>query len=352
MSWFEPSILFLIFYVIKIKRFEKGWSQLPKYVDPCQEAVSIVIAVRNEAQNIGHLLEDLQVQSHTNFEIIIVDDHSSDDTKRIVQSHPNVQLLTAFEKGKKAALTQGIIAAQNELILTTDADCRLHSDWICQMTAPFTQDHICLVAGPVAFHNEQSHFENTQSLEFLSLIISGAGAIGAQHAFMCNGANMAFRKSIYASVDSDKASGDDVFLLHHAKRNNLGIAFVKEQRAIVYTEPKASLLKLFQQRKRWAAKSSTYKDKDAQYVSWLVFLTNLFLLCLLLTGSWQDILIALSIKGIIDYSFLKKGLQFFKKEALLPYFYPLQIIYPFYIVWVAMASQVGGFKWKERTYKK
>ena len=114
MSWFEPSILFLIFYAIKIKRFEKGWFQLPKYVDPCQEAVSIVIAVRNEAQNIGHLLEDLQVQSHTNFEIIIVDDHSSDDTKRIVQSHPNVQLLTAFEK-EKAALSQGIIAAQNEL---------------------------------------------------------------------------------------------------------------------------------------------------------------------------------------------------------------------------------------------
>ena len=92
----------MIFYVIKIKRFEKGWSQLPKYVDPCQEAVSIVIAVRNEAQNIGHLLEDLQVQSHTNFEIIIVDDHSSDDTKRIVQSHPNVQLLTAFEKEKSS----------------------------------------------------------------------------------------------------------------------------------------------------------------------------------------------------------------------------------------------------------
>ena len=34
------------------------------------------------------------------------------------------------------------------------------------MTARFTQDHICLVAGPVAFHNEQTHFENTQSLEF------------------------------------------------------------------------------------------------------------------------------------------------------------------------------------------
>ena len=163
---------------------------------------------------------------------------------------------------------------------------------------------------------------------------------------------MAFRKSIYASVDSDKASGDDVFLLHHAKRNDLGIAFVKEQRAIVYTEPKASFLKFFQQRKRWAAKSSAYKDKDAQYVSWLVFLTNLFLLCLLFTGSWQDILIAFSIKGIIDYSFLKKGLKFFKKESLIPYFYPLQIIYPLYIVWVAIASQVGGFKWKERAYKK
>lgn len=352
MSWFELSILFLIFYAIKIKRFDKGWSQLPKYVDPCQEAVSVVIAVRNEAQNIGHLLEDLQAQSHPNFEVIIVDDHSSDDTKNIVRLHPKARLLSADKEGKKAALTQGIEAAQKALILTTDADCRLHPDWIRQMTAPFTQDRICLVAGPVAFHNEQTHFEKAQSLEFLSLIVSGAGAIGAQHAFMCNGANMAFRKSIYASVDSDKASGDDVFLLHHAKRNDLGIAFVKEQRAIVYTNPKASFEQLFQQRKRWAAKSSAYKDKDAQYVSYLVFLTNLSLMCLLLTGSWQGILIAFLIKAITDYPFLKKGLQFFKKKAILPYFYPLQIIYPFYIVWVAVASQVGGFKWKERNYKK
>ena len=62
----------------------------------------------------------------------------------------------------------------------------------------------------------------------MSLITSGAGAIGAQQAFMCNGANLAFRKANYAAVDTDKASGDDVFLLHHAKKNGSEIVFVKE----------------------------------------------------------------------------------------------------------------------------
>ena len=129
MSWFEPSILFLIFYVIKIKRFEKGWSQLPKYVDPCQEAVSIVIAVRNEAQNIGHLLEDLQVQSHTNFEIIIVNDGSNEkltlEILKKLKKNKKIKIINKKNSGLSAARNSGIDVSKSKYILMLDSD-----DWL------------------------------------------------------------------------------------------------------------------------------------------------------------------------------------------------------------------------------
>ena len=339
MSWFEPTIVLLILYAFQIRKFEKGWDALPSFKVQYKEGVSVVVAARDEAENIEELLKDLSQQTHDNLEVIVVDDHSADDTAKIVASFPNVILLNASQEGKKAAIGEAVEAAKHSIIITTDADCRLSTAWVEKMIAPFINEHVSLVVGPVAFHEEVSDFEKAQSLEFMSLITSGAGAIGAQQAFMCNGANLAFRKANYAAVDTDKASGDDVFLLHHAKKNSSEIVFVKEYEAL-------------QQRKRWAAKSSDYHDKDAKRISWLVFLSNLCLLLLIFSGTCREVLIAFVLKAIIDYSLLKKAVAFFQKEDIFRYFYPLQILYPFYIVYVAVASQMGGFEWKGRKHKK
>ena len=352
MSWFEPTILLLILYAFQIRKFEKGWDMLPRFTAQHKAGVSVVVAARNEAENIEELLKDLSQQTHDNLEVIVVDDHSADDTAKIVASFPNVILLNASQEGKKAAIAEAVEAAKHSIILTTDADCRLSTAWVEKMIAPFINEHVSLVVGPVAFHEEVSDFEKAQSLEFMSLITSGAGAIGAQQAFMCNGANLAFRKANYAAVNTDKASGDDVFLLHHAKKNGSEIVFVKEYEAIVTTAPKPDFNSLLQQRKRWAAKSSDYHDKDAKRISWLVFLSNLCLLLLIFSGTWREVLIAFVLKAIIDYSLLKKAVAFFQKEDIFRYFYPLQILYPFYIVYVAVASQMGGFEWKGRKHKK
>lgn len=352
MSWFEPTILLLVLYAFQIRKFEKAWDTLPSFTEQHKEGVSVVIAARNEAENIGDLLNDLSSQTHENIEVIVVDDHSSDDTAKIVESFSNALLLHASQKGKKAAIAEAVVAANYAIILTTDADCRLSTNWVEKMIAPFKNEQVSLVVGPVAFHKEDNDFEGAQSLEFISLIASGAGAIGAKQAFMCNGANLAFRKANYAEVDTDKASGDDVFLLHNAKKNGEEIVFVKEYDAIVTTAPKADFSSLIQQRKRWAAKSSDYQDKDAKRISWLVFFSNLCLLLLLFSGAWREVLIAFMLKAIVDYSFLKKAVKFFQKEDIFRYFYPLQILYPFYIVYVALASQMGSFEWKGRKHKK
>ena len=321
MSWFEPTILLLILYAFQIRKFEKGWDALTRFKAQYKEGVSVVVAARDEAENISALLSDLSQQTHENLEVIVVDDHSLDDTISIVESFPKVTLLQANQEGKKAAIAEAVQTAKYSIILTTDADCRLGPSWIEKMTAPFVNNQVELVIGPVAFHKEESGFEKAQSLEFMSLIVSGAGAIGAQQAFMCNGANLAFRKANYAVLDKDIASGDDVFLLHNAKKNGSKIVFVKEKEAIVFTLPKEDLKSLLQQRKRWAGKSSDYQDKDAKFISLIVFLSNLCLLLLLFSGTYIKIFIAFVFKAFIDYSILKKAVTFFQKEDIFHYFF-------------------------------
>ena len=178
MSWFEPTILLLILYAFQIRKFEKGWDALTNFTSHYKKGVSVLVAARDEAENIAALLSDLSQQTYENFEVIVVDDHSLDDTINIVKSFPNVILLQASQEGKKAAIAEAVETAKYSIILTTDADCRVGSSWIEKMTSPFVNKQVELVIGPVAFHKEESGFEKAQSLEFMSLIASGAGAIG------------------------------------------------------------------------------------------------------------------------------------------------------------------------------
>lgn len=351
MSWLEPAILILVLYAIRIRRFDKGWESLPHYSVSNSEKVSLVIAARNEEAHIPSLLASLAKQTHPIDEIIVVDDHSTDETVALLTAAPSIRLLEAVGEGKKAAIAQGVAQAKHPIILTTDADCQMGAHWVEKMLQAFSDRAVQLVVGPVAFTGEQTIFEKGQSLEFMSLIGSGAGAIGIEKAFMCNGANLAYRKDIYANVDSDKASGDDVFLLHHVKKQGGKIAFIKEKAAIVYTQPKETLKAFLQQRQRWAAKSSSYKDREAARTSWLVFLANLALLIAFWQGDYQSIFILFSIKSVVDYPFLRKISRFMDKRTYMSFFIPLQLMYPFYIVYIAIASQLTGFKWKGRKYK-
>ena len=254
----EVLLIFIVLiYSHQVYRFYKGWHNLDPFESDISHKVSVVIALRNEEENIPFLLEDLSKQDYSSdsLEFILVDDFSNDNSYALLkQSSLPLKVLRSKEEGKKAAISCGVAVAQYDIILTTDADCRLSSNWVRQMLAPFSDDSIHLVTGPVSYTNLNTLFDKFQAIEFMSLIGSGAGAIGINKAFMCNGANMAFRKSIFKDTKGHIASGDDVFLLHHVKKSGAKIVFVKQQSAIVFTSPKESLKAFFNQRKRWAAK--------------------------------------------------------------------------------------------------
>ncbi len=327
--------------------------------------LSVIVAARNEAKNIATLLNSIVSQTYQNFEIILVDDHSDDETVKIATSFltsvNNLKIIelsqiSNIEGGKKSAIEQGIRAAKGELIITTDADCAMHKNWLLHFASFYENEKPDLIVGAV-FFDSLSFFEKLQSLEFVSLAASTAGAVGFGSPIMCNAANLAFRKSalqdIAKSLKYKYKSGDDMFLLEDFKRRKLKISYLKNLNSVVKTNALSSFSAFWAQRKRWASKSAGYSDGVTILFGLVVFFVNLIIvigysiLPLTLEYLWLTGLILL-IKSIPDFLLIFLAAKFFRKLQLLWLFIPLQLIYPVYVILVGIFGQFSTTKWKGR----
>ena len=287
------SYIFASIYVIIVITFIKGWYSLTSYQHIKSNAsttVSILVAARNEAHHISETIQDLLNQEYPSalVEIIIINDHSTDETGEIVTSFSNygVKLINLNEdKGlnsyKKKAIQTAIAQSNGDLIITTDADCRMGTQWLKTIVGYYEENDYKMISSPVAYFDEQNLFEKCQTLEFSYLIGLGASTIGNRKPSTCNGANLAYERKAFDEVGGfkgidDLASGDDELLLHKmaAKYDNK-IGFLKNTDAIVYTRAKTKLKDFIQQRKRWASKSTRYKNKAIVLLGLIVWLFNL-----------------------------------------------------------------------------
>lgn len=354
--------------------FKKGWRKIPEFQVPEEmpkTRVSILIAARNEEDNIGSTLRDIVAQNYPAglMEIIVVDDHSTDRTSDIVLSYADqgVKLISlkedqALNSYKKKAISEAINMATGELIITTDADCRMGAEWLQTVVLFYEKNRLKLVSSPVAYYKEKSFFEELQTLEFLYLIGLGASTIGNKMPSTCNGANLAYRKDVFLELDGfkgidDLASGDDELFLHKvAARYPKGIGFCKAEPAIVYTYAKKTLKEFLQQRKRWASKSTRYKNKWIVALGVSIWLFNLsiilnFAFGFIYPGYWILALSSLLLKLISEAAFLVSLTGFIRRSALLKYLPLLTVIHIFYMVYIGVVGNSGKYNWKGRSVK-
>lgn len=353
--------------------FGIGWNRLPiqNAENEVNKTVSILIPARNEAQNIERILQAVVQQDFPKnlLKIIVADDHSEDETaaivKNFIQKHPNLNLELHFcsGQGKKSALSELVQKADSEIIITTDADCVPTSNqWIKSIVSNFT-DKTQLVSAPVVYFWRKGRFQKMQSLEFLTLITSAAGAIGIKMPFMCNGANIAFRKTAFTEThgfENDKfVSGDDVFLLERVLQHfgSETIRFAKSKNAIVETEPMPNLKRFFEQRIRWAGKSVGYKNPISIITSYVVFLNAFSIITSFVLGFYNPMFFYLTIcffllKIMVDFPICTMITNFSNRKYLMAIFLPLQIVYPIYVCSVAIMSLFVKTTWKGRTVKK
>lgn len=373
-SWLIPLLwLFILSYAVFTFILTFFWNRIkPSGIFKFDKRmfITVIVPVRNEAENIGFLLNDLDQQHfpHEQFEVLIMNDNSTDRTAAIVEalaanSQVNLHLHALPETDttspKKRAIETAIKHAKGNLIVTTDGDCRVGSGWLQSIAASYVATNAKIISAPVTFGEEKSLTDHLQTVEFASLIGSGASAIAAGYPSLCNGANLAYEKNAFLEVGGFEgvrliASGDDEFLMHKiAARYPNGVHFLKDVRATVTTKAHRNWPSFFSQRKRWASKWKHYQSKAPLFLAVYIFVCNALLLvsgllCLFGVMNGYSFLGLLAAKCLPEWLFLGSVLSFLKKRKSIFYIPITQIFYPFYVCFFGLVAQRPEYEWKGR----
>ncbi len=373
------SFLLTVLYFILMLLYRAGWQRQdtfvlqPDYLP--QTKISVIVPARNEEAHIGNCIKSLRAQDYPDdlLEIIVVDDHSTDATAKIIQSftganlhyidlHKHIDANDAVVAYKKLALATGIVHAGGELIVTTDADCTAGPQWLKHIAAIYEQDKSVMVVAPVDFACNCSTVQLFQSLDFMSMQGITAATLQLKLGNMCNGANLAFQRTAYDKVDGYKgvdhiASGDDYLLMMKLNKAYPGaISYLKSQEAIVYTPPQHDWKGFLRQRIRWASKSGKYDDKKMTAVLSFVYLFNLLFVPMLVLSVLYPVygiylLAIFLVKVLVELFYLYPVASFFNKRIhlwLFPLFQPIHISY---IIIAGLLGFAGVYQWKGRSVR-
>ena len=365
---FYASCILLSLYVLLLLSYLVGWLMIKTYrSDGHIESGSftIIIPARNEEHTIIPCLQSIIQQKGFNgfVEIIVINDHSSDQTENIVKNwisthhHYHVSLINLSEltvpiKLKKAAITHAIDLAKGEHIILTDADCTRNEYWLNAIASYIRTHQKKFIYAPVEF-NAKNLFERLQSLEFAGLVGIGGAAIQLRNPNMCSAANLVFKREVFFEVNGytgndNLASGDDEFLLHKVfKKYPNDVSFLKCNEAIVYTSPNASIKQLADQRKRWVSKSTSYENR---YITAIMVGAYLFNASIVLMLVLQPItgLGLLLIKMAIEGLFLFHILYFTKRTSYIWLLPIAELFHIPYVLFIGLWAQVGTYQWKGR----
>lgn len=380
------SLLLLLPYLAILLYYRQSWLEMEIYTADTTRLqystfISIIIPARNEEKNIGSCIESIIKQTYPAdlFEVIVVDDHSTDATPGIIASYNQdnirvIRLKDFIEKDilnsyKKKAIEIAINLAKGTLIVTTDADCIAQPKWLETIASFYARTGAIFIAAPVMYEDPlegdsllKKFFKIFQSLDFMTLQgITGASVYKKIHN-MCNGANLAYEKKVFDEVKGFEgidniASGDDMLLMHKIQKLYPDkIYYLKSPEAIVRTRPAESVKEFINQRVRWASKADKYPDIKITSVLVLVYLLNCWIFFLAIFSfiskhSFYLFLFLLIVKILAELFFLFPVTSFFKKKKFLWWFILSEPFHIFYTLVAGWLGKFGSYTWKDRKVK-
>ena len=395
-------VLLMIGYGVLIEFYHRAWNRMPSGAkdlqlnQQVQTKVSIIVSLRNESDNVLPLMQSLLSQDYPShlYEIILIDDHSDDDTLLLLQGYahePNVRTYSLAQEEsiaipgddlpglpdadalhhldiapelrgasfKKAAIARGVALATGQLIVTTDADCTADKKWISTLVVFYENTNAAFIAAPVVFNSGKGVLSVFQSLDFITLQgITGASVAKRFHT-MCNGANLAYEKAAFEEVHGFEGideipSGDDMLLMYKIfKRYPDRVHYLKHASAIVETAAASTWQQFLHQRVRWASKAVHYDDKTVFRVLLLVYLVNVsFIVSAVgaffkMNYLWFFLLMLLA-KILIEFPFVNSVAMFFGRQRLMKYFPFMQPLHIIYTVIAGWLGRFGSYEWKGR----
>ncbi len=242
---------------------------------PVKDPVSVIICARNEEENLREFLPSVLEQDYPDFEVIVVNDCSEDDSYNVLgeylNKYPNLRVSNInkdpkFTHNKKFAQFIGIKAAKNEILLFTDADCQPETGkWLGTMVSHF-DDKTDFVLGYGGYFRKRGLLNKYIRYDSMFIAMQYLGMAIRGIPYMGVGRNLAYRRSVFFEnkgfgTHSHLASGDDdLFVNSNATRENVSVEFGEE--AHTRSVPAANITELFKQKKRHLTTAVHYKLRD------------------------------------------------------------------------------------------
>ena len=303
-------LFYYIYFFVRIILIKKNNSSFNK-------PISIIICAKNELNNLKNNLQFILDQNYSNFEVIVVNDQSSDDSINFLNKlakknkHLVIVEIDDFVKttlGKKFALTLGIKTAKNEYLILTDADCIPDSkNWIKKMSSNFNRANIILGYG--SYKKEKSLLNKIIRYDTFSIAQQYLSFALANQTYMGVGRNLAYKKSLFFSNKGfashiNIASGDDDLFIQEIA-NNSTVTIELSNEAHTTSNTIKSWKDWIYQKRRHISTAPLYKIKfkillSIYPISQLLFLLSIILL-FILKSNINYIIILLSIKLMFSY---------------------------------------------------
>jgi len=324
------TILYAIFTLVIVIQisffllFSKFALATPKKTTPQQQTVSVIICAKNEAENLKENLENILSQNHQDFEVIVVNDASTDNTLTILKDfqkkHPHLIIVDientpTYSGNKKNALTKGIATTKNDYLIFTDADCMpISKDWLNEISLKFSHQKT-IILGYGAYQKIKNSLLN-KLIRFETLITATQYFSYAKIRlpYMGVGRNLAYKKELFTKangLESHKhiqSGDDDLFINQMATKENTEICFSKNSFTI--SKPHTSYKNWYQQKRRHITTAKHYQPihkllLGLYYSSQLLFWV-LAIILLTLSFNWELVIILIVTRLLFQYAILGK----------------------------------------------
>jgi len=238
-------------------------------------SVSVIICAKNEEQNLSACLESLLKQEYPDYELIVVNDNSTDNTLEILNkfnkkySHLRVKTLESKDNnyiGKRYALLNGVEMARNDFLLFSDADCKAVSNlWISKMMLS-RKDNTKIVLGHGPYYSNGSLLDSLFLFENTYTAIKYFSALSNANPYMCVGRNYAVERDFFihnlnSLKNAPSLSGDDDLFVNRLSSADNTVACL-DSSAYMYSESPASLIDYIKQKRRHMSAGVHYKSRD------------------------------------------------------------------------------------------
>jgi len=320
--------------------------------------ISVIIAAKNEQNNIKALIDSLSKQNYSkeNYEVVIIDDHSTDSTSEIAnklaRNEINLRTVKATEKkylGKRGALQLGIEKSEFEYILITDGDCIVGNSFLKSFSNKFTENYD-FVFGVAPYTQSKSILNKVSCFDNLWVHILTFSFANMGLPYSAAARSFGFNKKAFLKIKGfentlDTLSGDDDLLLREAIKRKLRIGNINDKDSYVFTKPQESFKKFINQKSRHTSTSNYYLLKTKLTLGLWHLLNILILFSIFLINIFSNFLYLLIFKFVMDIILIKITMKNFSYKFNILEIIPLQIVYELSLIVFFIKGIFSKNKW-------